>query len=116
MQRIMYIEEKSNLSGEARIGRVKISNGGKSLRYQGRLFRTLEGRGSKSNYYDVETGAYYWISGCKKRGGDRLYPGMIEIDEDVREEYWKKVRNEPGNVGERTIKCRGKYGGKQGRK
>jgi hypothetical protein len=116
MQRIMYIEEKSGLSGEARIGRVKISNGGKSLRYQGRLFRTLDGHGFKANYYDVETGAYYWISGCKKRGGDRLYPGMVQIDEDVREEYWTKVRNEPENVTQSTIKSRGKYGGKQGRK
>lgn len=61
-------------------------------------------------------GARYWISGCKKRGGDRLYPGVIHIDEDVREEYWVKIRNMPDNKHESVIKCRGKYGGKRGRK
>lgn len=116
MLRIMYIEEKAGLSGEARIGRVKVSNGGKTLKYEGRLFHTRDGRGFKSNYYEVETGTPYWISGCKKRGGDRLYPGTIAIDEDVREEYWIKIRNEPERADQRIIKCRGKYGGKLGRK
>ena len=41
------------------------------------------------------TGAEFWISGCKKRGGDRLYGGVIEIDEDVREEYWVSIRGMP---------------------
>jgi len=116
MLRIMYIEAKSGLSGEARIGRVKVSARGKSLSYQGRRFSTLDGGGFKANYYDAETGAYYWISGCKKRGGDRLYPGVIHIDEDAREEYWVKIRNMPENKEQSIIKCRGKYGGKQGRK
>ena len=50
------------------------------------------GRGFKSNYYDVATGGYYWISGCKRRGGDRLYSGTVEIDPAVREEYWRDIR------------------------
>jgi hypothetical protein len=116
MMRIMYIEEKEGLSGEARIGRVKVSAGGKALSYQGRRFNTLAGRGFKANYYDVDSKIHYWISGCKKRGSDRLYPGVIHIDEDVREEYWLKIRNLPTEVRESVIKCRGKYGGKQGRK
>lgn len=33
------------------------------------------------------------ISGCKKDGSDRLYGGTVVIDEDVREEYWAKIRN-----------------------
>jgi hypothetical protein len=99
MLRIMYIEEKSGLSGDARIGRVKVSAGGRSLSYQGKRFNTLNGRGFKANYYEAGSGASYWISGCKKRGGDRLYPGVIHIDEDVREEYWVKVRNTPGEQG-----------------
>jgi hypothetical protein len=42
----------------------------------------------------VETGEDYWISGPKRRGGDALYGGSapIEIDEDVREEYWRDIR------------------------
>lgn len=95
--RIMYIEDKSNgLSGPGRIGRVTFSKTGKSVYYAGRTFQSLGGQGYKANYFDVETGAKFWISGCKKHGGDRLYGGVIEIDEDIREEYWVSVRRMPG--------------------
>ena len=84
--RIMYIECKDDgLSRAARIGRVTFSRSGQSVYYRGRRFETLGGRGYKANYFDVATGSEYWISGCKKRGGDRLYPGLIEIDSDVLE-------------------------------
>jgi hypothetical protein len=103
--RIMYIEDKSGgLSGPGRIGRVRFSQTGKSVYYGGRVFRTLAGNGYKSNYFDVETGAEFWISGCKKRGGDRLYGGITEIDDDVREEYWVKIRGMPGHKHERTVR------------
>jgi len=89
----MYIEAKGNgISGPARIGRVTFSKSGNSVYYRGRRFQTLRGRGFKANYFDCETGEHYWISGCKKRGGDRLYSGTVEIDEDVREEYWTEIR------------------------
>jgi len=50
----------------------------------------------------VETGEDYWISGPKHRGGDRLYGGStpIEIDQDVREEYWRSIRGQPERVHE----------------
>jgi hypothetical protein len=97
-QRIMYIENKSgenSLIGEARIGRVTFSKTGKSIHYKGITFMTLDGTGFKANYYDVETGDHYWISGCKQNGEDRLYGERlpIYIDEDVREEYWTEIRN-----------------------
>ena len=94
--RIMYVEEKSNLNGPARIGRVSFSKTGRTLTYRGRSYQSLKG-GYKANYFDIETGAQYWISGCKKHGGDRLYASNIpvEIDEDVREEYWCTIRNRP---------------------
>ncbi len=94
----MYIECKDgNLTGDARIGRVGFSKTGKTLYYKGKTFQSLKGNGFKSNFYEVETKADYWISGPKKNGEDRLYGGRvpIEIDEDVREEYWKKVRGLP---------------------
>jgi len=101
----MYIEDKSNgLSGPGRIGRVRFSQTGKSLYYGGRTFQTLSGRGFKSNYFNVETGAEYWISGCKKRGGDRLYGGIIEIDEDVREEYCRRIRKKPECKDQRVVR------------
>ena len=107
----MYIECKSDgLSGPARIGRVTFSKTGKTLYYAGRQFLTLSGRGYKANYFDVESGAEYWISGSKKRGGDRLYPGLIDIDDDVREEYWSTIRGMPQCQDQRVIRCKGKYG------
>ena len=98
--RIMYIESKhgeNTLIGDARIGRVTFSKTGKSVHYDGRTFQTLNGRGFKANYFDTETGDYYWISGCKKDGSDRLYGERlpIYIDDDVREEYWTEIRNMP---------------------
>ena len=78
--RIMYIECKSGgLSGPARIGRVAFSRSGRTLHYAGRKFESLKGQGFKANYVDADTGDAYWISGCKKAGGDRLYPGLRDI-------------------------------------
>lgn len=101
--RIMYIECKADgLNGRGRIGRVSFSKTGASLYYAGKTFRSLKG-GYKANYFDVETGYDYWISGPKKLGGDRLYgtPG-VEIDADVREEYWLQIRKEPAKIGRST--------------
>ena len=94
--RIMYIEDKSEgLIGPARIGRVTFSKSGKSLTYRGRTFQTLKGAGFKENYFDIESGARYWISGPRKDGRDALYAwktSTVEIDEDVAEEYWRVIR------------------------
>lgn len=98
-----YIECKAGgLTGDARIGRVTFSKTGRTLYYGGQTFQSLKGAGFKSNYYCVETGDDYWISGPKRRGGDALYGGStpIEIDEDVREEYWRDIRRQPERVHE----------------
>lgn len=95
--RIMYIENKaSGLNGPARIGRVTYSKSGATLYYKGKSFRSLKG-GYKANYYDIQSGERYWISGCKKNGEDRLYVSAlpIDIDEDVRDEYWTTIRGLP---------------------
>ena len=65
------------------IGRVTFSQTGKTLHYGGRKFQSLKGMGFKANYFDIETGEEYWISGCKKDGTDRLYGGSTAIDADV---------------------------------
>lgn len=106
--RIMYIENKSgenNLIGDARIGLVTFSKTGKSIHYSGQTFQTLSGQGFKANYFDVDTGGHYWISGCKKDGSDRLYGERlpIYIDDDVREEYWTEIRNLPKNKDVKVI-------------
>ena len=106
----MYIEHKGHdLAGPARIGRVMFSRAGKTCRYKGREFRSLKGDGYKANYFDVETGEHYWISGCKKRGDDTLYPGIVEIDEDARVEYWVEIRNLPDCVDQTSFRSEGKY-------
>jgi len=93
----MYIERKAGeLEEFSRIGRVTYSKSGRSLRYNGMEFIPI--RGSKSNYLEVASGEQYWISGPKKRGGDRLYgTGRVEIDDDVRVEYWNNIRGQPEN-------------------
>lgn len=107
----MYIENKGEdgLVGTARIGRVKYSKSGKSVHYRGRTFETLSGTGFKSNYFDVESGEHYWISGCRKDGRDALYGTTAEIDDDVREEYWCEIRDMPENAHLSSISVKSKY-------
>jgi hypothetical protein len=103
--RIMYIEYKGDgVTGSARIGRVKFSKTGRTVYYGGKTFQSLKGAGFKSNYYDLDTGEHYWISGPKRAGGDTLYSSgtPIEIDDDVREEYWRDIRKQPERVNERA--------------
>jgi hypothetical protein len=66
-----------------------------TIYYRGKEFRSLKGNGFKANYYDVETREEYWISGPRKDGHDALYATNIptEIDEDVKDEYWARIRN-----------------------
>lgn len=92
--RIMYIEQKAGeILGPSRIGRVTFSKTGRTLYYKGQKFQSLKGGGLKSNYYDMETGVDYWISGPRKDGADGLYGGCADvIDDDVWNEYWREIR------------------------
>jgi hypothetical protein len=101
----MYVERKAGeLTGPARIGRVTFSKNRKTLHYRGKQFRSLHGRGFKANFYEVESKEEYWISGCRQDGQDRLYGERVpvEIDEDVREEYWIKIRKQLENKSKKT--------------
>lgn len=91
------VSQDAGLHGDARIGKVTFSRTGATLHYQGKSFQSLKGSGFKANYFDVETGEQYWISGPRRDGTDRLYKSNwpVEIDEDVREEYWIEIRNKP---------------------
>ena len=96
---IMYIEQKVGLTGAARIGRVTFSKSGQTIYYQSHSFQKLKRKEFKSNYFDVATSEEYWISGCRKDGEDRLYSERVsvEIDDDVREDYWTTIRGLPEN-------------------
>ncbi len=96
--RVMYMECKSGeATGQAKIGRVSFSKTGSTLRYRDLEFVSLKGSGFKANYLEVGSGEEYWISGPRKDGQDRLYVSAlpIEIDEDVRDEYWSDIRGLP---------------------
>ena len=97
--RIMYIERKAeSLNGPAWIGRVTFSKSGRSLTYRSMTLQRLGG-GYKFNHFDVDTGDHYWVSGPRKDGLDRLYEQStlpVEIDADVAEEYWSKIRGRTG--------------------
>lgn len=105
--RIMYMELKRRAGGHddrgpARIGRVRFNRTGKTLLYRGKRFQK-GGTDSCANYHDVETREGYWISGPKENGRDRHRHGggPVEIDEDIREEYWTEIRKQPGRKNEK---------------
>ena len=104
--RIMYMERKAgSLIGQARIGRVTFNRTGRTIFYYDRVFRRIIGGGFKSNYFEEATGEDYWICGCKRRGGDQLYATNlpVEIDDDVRVEYWRDIRGAPERANEKTV-------------
>lgn len=87
---IMYIEAKSEgLEGEAVIGRVFFTKSGKTLYYKGLRFQSLKGAGFKSNYFETDSGDFFWISGPRKDQQDRLYGGNkdVLVDDNVRDGY-----------------------------
>jgi hypothetical protein len=103
---IMYIEavEHGHRTKWARIGRVSLSRTGKTLYYGG---RALQGMG-RSWYRDAKSGEEYWIQAARRDGNDRhgkhkrgSYP--IEIDDDVRHDYWTNIRHEPDRAQERVV-------------
>jgi hypothetical protein len=108
--RIMYIELKDVPDGHtdrgpASIGRVFFNKSGKTLIYQGKKFQKKNA--GCANYRDIETGEFYWISGPKKNGQDRYNWASrtpVEIDDDVREEYWLNIRNQPEKIKETTTR------------
>ena len=107
--RIKYIEHKvDGLRGVGRIGRVEFSKTGRTLYYAERAFARLGGWALKANYFDEESWEEYWISGPRRDGNDALFPAIVEIDDDVRQEYWTEIRREPARAAEKTYRSKGK--------
>ena len=89
----MYIESKGDdTNGSGRIGWVEYSKSMRSIKYKGRTFKKCAGY--KYNCVEVETGITYWITGPKIKGGDKLYGGKFDIDEDARVEYRTNIRKD----------------------
>ena len=116
---IMYLEFKPDRVADRRarekvsfefgqIGRVYFSQTGKTLYYGGMSLQSRKGRGSDSNYADTNFGLKYWISRCRRDGRDSLIRGVIEIDDDVREEYWTVVRQRPDLASQSSFRSAGR--------
>lgn len=92
---LRYIELKSGFSdnGSAWIGFAEFSKTGRTIYFNGKAFKNSNAGGISGNYYDIETGEEYWISGIKKNGKDRHWAGggKIMIDKNVVEDYLSKV-------------------------
>jgi hypothetical protein len=95
---IKYVERKTDgLRGVGRIVRVSFSSTGKTIYYGDRTLAPLNGFALKANYYDQQTLEEFWVSNPRRDGTDSLLPAIVEIDADVREEYWTKIRRQPSN-------------------
>lgn len=92
---IKYIELKSGFSdnGNAWIGLVSFSKSGKTIYFDGKAFQSLDGTGISGNYFDLESGDEYWISGVKKDMSDRhkFGGGQILVEKRILDEYLKSI-------------------------
>ena len=92
---IKYIELKSGFSdnGNAWIGLVSFSKSGKTIYFDGKAFQSLNGMGINGNYFDIESGDEYWISGVKKDMTDRhkFGSGKIFVEKRILSDYLKIV-------------------------
>lgn len=110
----MYIEPGGGLArAGGRIGLVQFSRSGRTLKYNGQLFESLNGAGYKANYFNVETGEWFWICGPRRDGRDALYSMLVEIDDDVKTEYWQDIRSSPELSATTSFRSVGKYSSKK---
>jgi hypothetical protein len=90
-RRLMYVENKEgHIDGvPARIGWVKFSKTGRTVYYRGKSLQVSKGGGVRGNFFDIETGEEYWVSGVKKRGSNAHYAEPVDpvVDDDALEEY-----------------------------
>ncbi|MGV3610076.1 MAG: hypothetical protein ACO1N0_03940 [Fluviicola sp.] len=88
---IKYIELKTGYahSGPAWIGLVHFSKSGRTIYFNGKAFQKIGSDRMRGNFYDIESGEEYWISGVKKDQTDRhqFGSGQIQIEERIIESY-----------------------------
>lgn len=88
---LIYVELKSGYSdnGTAWIGFRGTSKSGSTIYFNGLAFQSTKGQGISANYFETESGDEYWISGVKKKGGDRHWAGSgkIKIDKHAVDDY-----------------------------
>ena len=92
---LVYVELKSGYSdnGPAWIGMGIFNRSWKTCYFNGRIFKKEHSMGS--NFFDLQSGEDFWISGLKKRGSNRHWAGSgkIQIDKNVVNEYLNLKQN-----------------------
>ncbi|WP_348678526.1 hypothetical protein [Flavobacterium coralii] len=92
---LKYVELKSGYSdnGPAWIGYVQLSKSGKTVYFDGKALQSLKGSGTAGNYFDIETGDEYWISGVKKDLTDRHWAGggKVLVDKEALQDYLNQI-------------------------
>jgi hypothetical protein len=93
-ERILYVQLKSGFDGDrgpAWITWAEFSRSWRSLRFHGRRLRRVAGTAhanADSNFYDIETGDRYWVSGPKRDRTDGRYSAQQPVvDDDARDAY-----------------------------
>lgn len=98
---LKYIELKSGFShyGPAWIGLVSFSKSGKTLYFDGKAFQRIGSDRMRGNYYEIQSGDEYWISGVKKNQSDRhVYGnGKTFVEKRVLSDYLKIINQEQLN-------------------
>jgi len=92
---IKYIELKTGHSdnGPAWIARVVMSRSGQTLYFSDKALRRGGSQLISGNYFDISNGDEYWVSGVKKRGGDRhgAGSGHVGIEASAVADYFEEV-------------------------
>jgi len=92
---LKYIELKSGFgdNGPAWIGMAEFSKSGRTVYFNGKALKNSNAQGIAGNYFDIENGDGYWVSGIKKNGTDRHWAGggKIMIDKNIVELYLSLV-------------------------
>jgi hypothetical protein len=92
---LKYLELKTGFSdnGPAWIGMVSFSKSGKTIYFNGKAFQSLSGMGINGNYFDIESGEEYWISGVKKDMTDRhkFGSGKVFVEKRILNDYLKII-------------------------
>ena len=92
---LKYIELKSGFGdkGLAWIGMAEFSKSGRTVYFNGKALKSSNAQGIAGNYFDIENGDEYWITGIKKNGTDRHCAGggKIMIDKNIIDLYLSMV-------------------------
>jgi len=100
--RIMFVHLKSGYNtdeGPSWITRLQFTKSWRTAYFHGRTLTRVAGTpfaNADANFYDVESGDQYWISGPKRDRTDARYGhGKPIVEDDVQAEYDAFLRGAP---------------------